>query len=96
MLKVYCQQNITIIMKRANSYCSSCKEKVSSKYLAYCLRCRTHTNKIDPKNLTMTNKVFRQKSKCSSCIPDKSRFLKRKPNKKRDLNSFNPDLYKTC
>ena len=82
MLKVYCQKNITIIMKRANSYCSSSKEKVSSKYLAYCLRCRTHTNKIDPKSLTITNKVFRQKSKCSSCIREKSRFLKRKPNKK--------------
>ena len=82
MLKVYCQKNITIIMKRANSYCSSCKEKVISKYLAYCLRCRTHTNKIDPKSLTITNKVFRQKSKCSSCIREKSRFLKRKLNKK--------------
>ena len=34
------------------------------------------------KSVTMTNKVLRQKSKCSVCLSDKSRFLKHRPNKK--------------
>ena len=47
----------------------------------YCLACRKHTNNIASRKVTMTNKVIREKSRCSECLPDKSRFLKQKPNK---------------
>ena len=32
--------------------------------------------------LTMTNKVFGDKSRCEECLSDKLSFLKQKPNKK--------------
>ena len=47
----------------------------------YCLDCRKHTNSIGSKKVTMTNKVIRQKSKCTNCMSDKSKFLKQKSNK---------------
>ena len=34
------------------------------------------------RSVTRTNKVLRQKLKCSVCLPDKSIFLKQNPNKK--------------
>ena len=42
----------------------------------YCLACRKHTNNIASSNVTMTNKVIRDKSRCSECLSDKSRFMK--------------------
>ena len=30
-------------------------------------------------NMTMENEILRQKSKCSECLSDKSKFLKQKP-----------------
>ena len=47
-----------------------------------CLGCRKHTNNIGSKRITMTNKVIRDKSRCSPCFSDKSRFMKQKPKKK--------------
>ena len=47
----------------------------------YCLACRKHPNDIASRKVTMTNKVIREKSRCGECLPDKSRFLKQKPNK---------------
>ena len=47
-----------------------------------CLACRKHTNNIDSRKVTMTNKVVRDKSRCEEYLSDKSRFLKQKPNKK--------------
>ena len=47
----------------------------------YCLTCRKHTNNIASRNATMTNKVIRNKSRCSECSSDKSRFMKQKHNK---------------
>ena len=47
----------------------------------YCLGCRKYTNSIGSKKVAMTNKVIRQKSKCTNCMSDKSRFLKQKSNK---------------
>ena len=44
--------------------------------MTYCLRCKKHTNNIPSRNVTMTKKVLRQKSKSSVCLSDKSRFLK--------------------
>ena len=45
----------------------------------------------------MTNKVFREKSRCANCIVDKSRFLKQKSNKKpnKEINSSktNPKFF---
>ena len=41
----------------------------------------------------MTNKVIRQKSRCTNCISDKSRFLKQKPNKKSGWNNINSKLF---
>ena len=37
----------------------------------YCLACRKHTKNIASKNVTMTNKVIRDKSRCSECLYDK-------------------------
>ena len=48
----------------------------------YCLACREHTDKIGLRKVTMTNKVFRDKSRYSECLSDKSRFMKQKLNKK--------------
>ena len=44
---------------------------------SYCLKCNNNT-----KNLTMKNKVIRAKSKCATCMANKSRFSKLKHNKK--------------
>ena len=44
--------------------------------MTYCLSCKNHINNMVSKNVTMTNKVLRQKSKGGGCLPDKSRFLK--------------------
>ena len=52
------------------------------KLRTYCLACRKHTNNIFPKNVSMTNKVVRNKSRCSESLSDKSRFMKQKRNKK--------------
>ena len=48
----------------------------------YCWSCKKHTDNIDSKDVTMTNKVIREKSRCANFIVDKSRFLKQKFNKK--------------
>ena len=31
---------------------------------SYCLACRKHTNNIESRKITMTNKVVRDKSRC--------------------------------
>ena len=46
----------------------------------YCLACKKHTHNYGPKNVSMTNKVIRNKSRCSICLNDKSRFMKQKNN----------------
>ena len=48
----------------------------------YCLACGEHTNNFGSKNVNMTYKVIRNKSRCSICLNDKSRFMKQKHNKK--------------
>ena len=48
----------------------------------YCLACRKHTDNFGSKNVSMTNKVIRDKSRCSICLNDKSRFIKQTNNKK--------------
>ena len=48
----------------------------------YCLVCKKHTDNYVSKNVSMTNKVIRNKSRCSVCLNDKSRFMKQKNNKK--------------
>ena len=48
----------------------------------YCLACRKHTDNFASKNVLMTNKAIRNKSTCSMCLNDKSRFIKEKHNKK--------------
>ena len=52
----------------------------------YFLSCRKHTNNVGSWNTTMTNKVIRNKSKCCICLSDKSRFMKKKHNKKSGHN----------
>ena len=52
------------------------------KLRTYCLACRKHANNIASRKVRMTNKVIRDKSRCSECLSDKSKFLKQKPNKK--------------
>ena len=58
------------------------KNNTSSKYMTYCLSCKKHTHNVASRNVTMTNKALRQKSKCSVCLSDKSRFLKQNHSKK--------------
>ena len=50
--------------------------------MAHCLSCKKHTNNIASRSVTMTNKVLREKSRCSECLSDKSRFLKQKHHKR--------------
>ena len=52
--------------------------------LKYCLTCNNNTRNIGLKNVTMTNKVVRGKSRCATCMAKKSRFLKQKHNSKSD------------
>ena len=54
----------------------------------YCLSCRKHTDNIGLKKVIMINKVIRQKSKCTNCVAEKSRFLKQKSNKKSNSPNF--------
>ena len=58
------------------------KNNASSKYMTYCLSCKKHNNNMASRNITMANKILRQKSKCSACLSDKSRFLKQDHSKK--------------
>ena len=46
----------------------------------YALACRKHTNNITSRKVTMANKIIRDKSRCSECLSDKSRFMKQKHN----------------
>ena len=52
----------------------------------YCLACRKHINNVGSWNTTMANKAIRNKSKCSICLSDKSKFIKQKPDKKSGCN----------
>ena len=56
-----------------NEACKACKA---------CLACKKHTNNTDSRNVTMTNRVTRNKSRCGEFLSDKSRFMKQKHNKK--------------
>ena len=40
------------------------------------LACIKHTDNFGSKNVSMKNKVIRNKSRCSECLSDKSRFMK--------------------
>ena len=51
------------------------------KLKTYCLACRKHTSNIALRKVTMTNKVVRDKSRCSECLSDQSRFMKSIKNK---------------
>ena len=44
----------------------------------YCLACRKRSNNVGSRNITMTNKVIRNKSKCGVYLSDESRFFKTK------------------
>ena len=46
----------------------------------YCLGCKDFTNNFRPQEVTMANKVLREKSNCIVCQSNKSRFLKQKYN----------------
>ena len=43
---------------------------------AYCLKCKTNTNNIDPKMFKTKNNRLIMQSKCSVCKNKKSRFVK--------------------
>ena len=48
----------------------------------YCFVCRKNTDNFGSKNVSMTNIVIKNKSRCSICLNGKSRFIKQKHNKK--------------
>ena len=58
-----------------------------------CLSCKKHTDNVGSKDVTMTNRVVREKSKCVNAMIYTSRFLKEKPNKKTSWNNVNPSLF---
>ena len=66
-------------------------------YCLKCIYCLLFNNRknFDFKKLTVTNKVVRAKSKCATCMANKSRFSKQKHNKKV-IGNINPNHYKTC
>ena len=66
LLKKYC-------LHYKNEACKACKA---------CLACKKHTNNIGSRNVTMTNRVIRGKSRCGEFLSNKSRFMKQKHNKK--------------
>ena len=43
---------------------------------AYCLKCKTNTDNIDPKMVKTKNNRLLMQSKCSVCGTKKSRFVK--------------------
>ena len=51
----------------------------------YCLACKKHTDNFGSRNVSMTYKVIRNKSRCCKCLSDKSRFMKQKYNKESSL-----------
>ena len=61
--------------------------------MTQCLGCLNYTGNIGPKNVTVTNKVSREKSKCDECISGKSRFLKQKIIKKVAKININLKLF---
>ena len=46
----------------------------------YCFWCKDFTHNFRPQEVTMKNKVLREKSHCVVCWSNKSRFLKQKIN----------------
>ena len=67
MFKIYCQENIAYFVKM--------------KLRTSCLSCRKHTNNIGSKRLTMTNKLVRDKARCTNCVSDKSQFMAQEDSK---------------
>ena len=49
----------------------------------YCLGCKDCTHNFRPREIKMTNKVFRKKSNCMVCRSNKSIILKQKNNNKK-------------
>ena len=49
----------------------------------YCFGCKDFTHNFRPRDVKMTNKVFREKSTCVVCRSTKSRFLKQEHNNKK-------------
>ena len=46
--------------------------------MTYYLSYKKHINNLASRKVRMTNKVFRQKSKCIVCLSDKLKFLQQK------------------
>ena len=51
----------------------------------YCLACGKHNKNVGLWNITMTNKMIKNKSTCGVCLSDKSRFMKQKHNKESNI-----------
>ena len=74
-------KNIGIVIKHGpNSYWlqKMKRHNISSKRMTYSLSCKKHINNLASRRVTMTNKVFSQKSKCSVCLSDKLKYLQQK------------------
>ena len=73
-LKKYC-----LIIKNEKYLSHSKPIKLRKRFrTTYCLGCKDYTHNFGPQEIKMTNKVFREKSNCMVCRPNKSRFLKQK------------------
>ena len=78
-LKLIVKKNISYRIKDGTK---KNNENDNSSIHRYCLGCKKHTNNLASTSVTITNKVLRQKWKCSVCLSEKSRFFKQRPYKK--------------
>ena len=79
-----CQKHFTKLQKMKNTYSEIKPIKIGKRSEAtYCFGCKDFTHNFRPREIKMTNKVLREKSKCVVCWPNKSRFLKQKHNNKK-------------
>ena len=72
LLKTFCQ---IIKMKNIQPKIKPIKLKKKSG-TTHCLGCKDYNHNFRPKQVNMTNKIFREKSNCMVCWSNKSRFLK--------------------
>ena len=64
------------------------------KLRTYCLSCREHTKNVGSKRVAMTNKLIRDKSRCSECLSDKSQFMAQEDSKSSRKKRSSKDLSK--
>ena len=79
MFKMNCQKILLTILNHEKHSIKNKTDKNWKKIgTMYCLGCKDYTDNFKSREIKMTNKVLREKSKCVVCQSSKSRFLKQK------------------